>query len=74
MDFALLCFRVELFKRKVLEQCELDQEMIYEELGQKKVAQDQIMERMKAQLLVIMITVHCNCNDGYMDMITGFQC
>ncbi|XP_028261940.1 ellis-van Creveld syndrome protein isoform X2 [Parambassis ranga] len=43
--------RVELYKRKVLEQCELDQEMIYEELGQKKVAQDQIMERMKAQLL-----------------------
>ncbi|XP_059184914.1 evC complex member EVC [Centropristis striata] len=43
--------RVELYKRKVLEQCDLDQEMIYEELRRKKIAQDQNMERIKAQLL-----------------------
>ncbi|XP_078104190.1 evC complex member EVC [Sander vitreus] len=43
--------RVELHKRRVLEQCDLDQETIYEELRRKKVAQDQNMERIKAQLL-----------------------
>ncbi|XP_044036963.1 ellis-van Creveld syndrome protein [Siniperca chuatsi] len=43
--------RVELHKRRVLEQCDLEQEMIYEELRRKKVAQDQTMERIKAQLL-----------------------
>ncbi|KAM6947008.1 evC complex member EVC [Lycodopsis pacificus] len=43
--------RVELHKGRVLEQCDLDQEVIYEELRQKKVAQDQNMERIKAQLL-----------------------
>lgn len=43
--------RVELHKKKVLEQCEVEQEMIYEELRRKKVAHDQAMERIKAQLL-----------------------
>ncbi|XP_054473422.1 evC complex member EVC [Anoplopoma fimbria] len=43
--------RVELHKGRVLEQSDLDQEMIYEELRQRKVAQDQNMERIKAQLL-----------------------
>ncbi|KAF1391380.1 hypothetical protein PFLUV_G00041520 [Perca fluviatilis] len=43
--------RVELHKRRVLEQCDLDQETIYEELRWKKVAQDQNMEKIKAQLL-----------------------
>ncbi|XP_073324485.1 evC complex member EVC [Pagrus major] len=43
--------RVELHKRKVLEQCELEQEMIYEELRRKKVVQDRDMEMSKAQLL-----------------------
>ncbi|KAG7494061.1 ellis-van Creveld syndrome protein [Solea senegalensis] len=43
--------RVELHKRRVLEQCYLQQEMIYEELKQRKVAQDQTMESLKKQLL-----------------------
>ncbi|XP_038552015.1 ellis-van Creveld syndrome protein [Micropterus salmoides] len=43
--------RVELHKRRVLEQCDPEQEMIYEELRRKKVAQDQTLERIKAQLL-----------------------
>ncbi|KAG8007501.1 Ellis-van Creveld syndrome protein-like protein [Nibea albiflora] len=43
--------RVELHKRKVLEQCDQEQEMIYEELRRKKVAQDQTMDRIKAQLM-----------------------
>ncbi|TKS70880.1 Ellis-van Creveld syndrome protein -like protein [Collichthys lucidus] len=43
--------RVELHKRKVLEQCDQEQEMIYEELKRKKVAQDQTMDRIKAQLM-----------------------
>lgn len=46
--------RVELYKRKVLEQCDLEQEVIFEELRQKKVGQNQSMERIKAQLLVSM--------------------
>lgn len=44
--------RVELHKRKVLEQSELEQETRYEELRQKKVALDQTFERIKTQLLV----------------------
>ncbi|XP_041837161.1 ellis-van Creveld syndrome protein [Melanotaenia boesemani] len=43
--------RVELNKRKLLEQTELDQEMMYEELRQKKTAQDQTMEKAKTQLM-----------------------
>ncbi|XP_030276263.1 ellis-van Creveld syndrome protein [Sparus aurata] len=43
--------RVELHKRKVLEKCEVEQEMIYEELRRKKVVQDRDMEMSKAQLL-----------------------
>ncbi|KAM9362382.1 evC complex member EVC [Symphorus nematophorus] len=43
--------RVELQKRKVLEQCDLEQETTYEELRRKKIAQDQIMEKIKMQLL-----------------------
>uniref|UniRef100_G3NZZ6 EvC ciliary complex subunit 1 n=1 Tax=Gasterosteus aculeatus TaxID=69293 RepID=G3NZZ6_GASAC len=43
--------RVEFHKGRVLEQCDLDQEMIYEELRRKKVAQDQNTESTKAQLL-----------------------
>ncbi|XP_029287934.1 ellis-van Creveld syndrome protein [Cottoperca gobio] len=43
--------RVELHKRRVLEQCDLDQEIIYEDLRRKKVSQDQNMERIRAQLL-----------------------
>ncbi|XP_069567404.1 evC complex member EVC [Brachyistius frenatus] len=43
--------RVELHKRKVLERCVLDQEMMYEELRQKKVAENQTMEKINGQLL-----------------------
>ncbi|XP_029989475.1 ellis-van Creveld syndrome protein [Sphaeramia orbicularis] len=43
--------RVELHKRRVLEQCDLEQATVYEELKQKKVAHDQTMERIKEQLL-----------------------
>uniref|UniRef100_A0A8C2WPI2 Ellis-van Creveld syndrome protein n=1 Tax=Cyclopterus lumpus TaxID=8103 RepID=A0A8C2WPI2_CYCLU len=43
--------RVELHKGRVLERCDLDQEMTYEELRQKKVVQDQNMERIRARLL-----------------------
>uniref|UniRef100_A0A3Q0SES2 EvC ciliary complex subunit 1 n=1 Tax=Amphilophus citrinellus TaxID=61819 RepID=A0A3Q0SES2_AMPCI len=43
--------RVELHKRKVLEQYDLDQEMSYEQLRQKKIAQDQTMQRIKKQLV-----------------------
>ncbi|XP_067360372.1 evC complex member EVC [Channa argus] len=43
--------RVEFHKKKVLEQHDLDQEMIYEELRQRKVDQDQIIERIKGELL-----------------------
>lgn len=48
------CVRVELQKRKVLEQCEMEQGVIYEELRRKKVVQDRDMEMSKAQLLVSM--------------------
>lgn len=44
--------RVENHKRNVLEQCDLEQEMRFEELRKKKVAQGQTMERIKTQLLV----------------------
>uniref|UniRef100_A0A3P9DPD7 EvC ciliary complex subunit 1 n=1 Tax=Maylandia zebra TaxID=106582 RepID=A0A3P9DPD7_9CICH len=43
--------RVELHKRKVLEQYDLDQEMTCEQLRQKKIAQDQTMQRVKEELL-----------------------
>lgn len=43
--------RVELHKRRVLEQSELQQERRYEDLRQKKVALDRTFERVKAQLL-----------------------
>uniref|UniRef100_H3D092 Uncharacterized protein n=1 Tax=Tetraodon nigroviridis TaxID=99883 RepID=H3D092_TETNG len=43
--------RVENHKRKMLEQCDLEQELRFEELRKKKVVQDQIMERIKTQLL-----------------------
>ncbi|KAM9409033.1 evC complex member EVC [Pholidichthys leucotaenia] len=43
--------RVELHKRKMLEQCDVDQEKIYEKLKQRKVAQDQTVEKVKGQLL-----------------------
>ncbi|XP_068450578.1 evC complex member EVC isoform X2 [Clinocottus analis] len=43
--------RVELHKARVLEQCDRDQDETYEELRRRKVAQDQKMERVKAQLL-----------------------
>uniref|UniRef100_A0A1A7X325 Ellis van Creveld syndrome n=2 Tax=Iconisemion striatum TaxID=60296 RepID=A0A1A7X325_9TELE len=43
--------RVELNKRKVLEQTHSDQEIIYEELRQTKVALDQTAERIKAELM-----------------------
>nr|XP_061814634.1 evC complex member EVC-like [Nerophis lumbriciformis] len=42
--------RVELHKRKLLEQCDLEQEMVCEELRQRKVAQDQTLERIDGQL------------------------
>lgn len=47
-----LFLRVELHKRKVLEQSELEQERRYEDLRQQKVALDQTFQRVKAQLLV----------------------
>ncbi|XP_029948182.1 ellis-van Creveld syndrome protein [Salarias fasciatus] len=43
--------RVELHKRKVLDQCDLDQKMIYEELSRRKAAQDEVMERIKEDSL-----------------------
>ncbi|XP_040888926.1 ellis-van Creveld syndrome protein [Toxotes jaculatrix] len=43
--------RVELHKRRVLELCDLEQEMIYDGLRRKKVAQDQSLEKIKKQLL-----------------------
>ncbi|KAM3621070.1 uncharacterized protein V6R79_005514 [Siganus canaliculatus] len=43
--------RVELHKQKVLDQCDLEQEMIFEELRRNKVAQDQKMEMAKLQML-----------------------
>lgn len=49
--------RVESHKRKVLEHCDLEQEVIFEELRKKKVAQAQTMERIKAQLLVSLFPV-----------------
>ncbi|XP_077386908.1 evC complex member EVC [Festucalex cinctus] len=42
--------RVELHKRKLLEQCDLEQEMMCEELSRRKVAQDQNLERINRQL------------------------
>lgn len=56
---VFLSLRVELHKRKLLEQCDLEQEHIYEELRQKKVAQDQTVQRIKAQLLVSMFPARC---------------
>lgn len=44
--------RVELNKRKVLEQSDLDQEFLFEVIRQKKVAQEERMEAMKTQLTV----------------------
>lgn len=44
--------RVENHKRKVLEQCDLEQEIRFEEMRKKKVAQGETMERIKTQLLV----------------------
>lgn len=44
--------RVEKHKRNVLEQCDLEKEIRFEELRKKKVAQGQTMERIKTQLLV----------------------
>ncbi|XP_029006582.1 evC complex member EVC [Betta splendens] len=43
--------RVELHKRKVLEQNDLEQEMTYEELKHKTVVLDVLMEKLKGQLL-----------------------
>lgn len=43
--------RVELHKQKVLDQCDLEQEMIFEDLRRNKVAQDQKMEMAKLQML-----------------------
>ncbi|XP_077582558.1 evC complex member EVC [Stigmatopora nigra] len=42
--------RVELHKRKLLEQCDLEQERMYEDLRQRKVVQDQTLKRINAQL------------------------
>ncbi|KAM9860081.1 evC complex member EVC [Aulostomus maculatus] len=43
--------RVELHKRRVLEQCELEQEMMCEDLRKRKVAQDKTIERVNGELL-----------------------
>ncbi|XP_071369236.1 evC complex member EVC isoform X2 [Centroberyx affinis] len=43
--------RVELHKRRVLEQYDLEQEVMCETLRRKKVAQDQDMDRVKGQIL-----------------------
>lgn len=58
--------RVENHKRNVLEQCDQEQEIIFEELRKKKVAQGQTMDRIKAQLLVSLFPVACafNCVIG----------
>ncbi|XP_077429434.1 evC complex member EVC [Vanacampus margaritifer] len=42
--------RVELHKRKLLEWCDLEQQMMCEELSRRKVAQDQNLERINRQL------------------------
>ncbi|XP_077459242.1 evC complex member EVC [Stigmatopora argus] len=42
--------RVELHKRKLLEQCDLEQEMMCEDLRRRKVVQDQTLKRINAQL------------------------
>lgn len=47
--------RVENHKRKVLEQCDLEQEGWFEEMRRKKVAQGETMERIKTQLLVSLL-------------------
>uniref|UniRef100_A0A8C5E854 Ellis-van Creveld syndrome protein n=1 Tax=Gouania willdenowi TaxID=441366 RepID=A0A8C5E854_GOUWI len=44
--------RVELYKKKVLEQCNLDQKGKHEELMQRKAAEDQTMMRIKEESLV----------------------
>lgn len=49
--------RVELHKRKALEQSELEQERRYEDLRQKRVALDRTFERVKAELLVRILAV-----------------
>lgn len=49
--------RVENHKRKVLDHCDVEQKVIFEELRKKKVAQAQTMERIKAQLLVSLFPV-----------------
>lgn len=51
--------RVELHKRKVLDQWETEQEMTYEAIRLDKVVQDQTMKRVKGQLLVSMLHVFC---------------
>lgn len=43
--------RVELHKRRLLEQCDKEQELLYEELKHKKVSQEITMEKITAQLL-----------------------
>lgn len=51
--------RVENHKRKVLEQFDQEQETIFEGLREKKVAQGQTMERIKAKLLVSLFPALC---------------
>lgn len=50
-----LYLRVELHKRKVSEQCDVEQEMMCQELRHRKVALDVTIERINIQLLVRML-------------------
>lgn len=50
--FFFIIARVENHKRKVLEQCDVEEEIRFEELMKKKVAQGQTVERIRTQLLV----------------------
>lgn len=51
----------------MLEQCDLEQETIYEELRQKKVTQDKTMKRVKVELLVSVFPASC----AYLPFIIG---
>lgn len=48
----IIIARVENHKRQLLEQCDLEQDIRFEELRKKKVAQGHTMESIKTQLLV----------------------
>ena len=68
-----MCIRVEHHKRRVLELSDQQQEMIYEELRQKKVAQDETMERIKKELVVSLL-LQVYCVSKVMNICTIWHC